>query len=166
MEQSMLCNRRQMMKGGVRIAAGVALAGLTWGSFAAQQLPPPEPLQDNRITFVSTTEVAPWQNGPLFKPAFRWELLNLNIDPAQTSSAGGRAQSMQGFGGCFNELGWTSLKALSEQDRENVLHELFDPVSGARFSYCRMPIGANDFATEAYSYDETDGDYDLKHFST
>ncbi len=114
---------------------------------------------------MSTTEVAPWQNGPLFKPAFRWELLNLNIDPAQTSSAGGRAQSMQGFGGCFNELGWTSLKALSEQDRENVLHELFDPVSGARFSYCRMPIGANDFATEAYSYDETDGDYDLKHFS-
>jgi glucosylceramidase len=28
-----------------------------------------------------------------------------------------------------------------------------------------MPIGANDFATEAYSYDETDGDFDLNHFS-
>jgi glucosylceramidase len=28
-----------------------------------------------------------------------------------------------------------------------------------------MPIGANDFATEAYSYDEVDGDFDLRHFS-
>jgi glucosylceramidase len=28
-----------------------------------------------------------------------------------------------------------------------------------------MPIGANDFANEAYTYDETDGDFDLKHFS-
>ena len=28
-----------------------------------------------------------------------------------------------------------------------------------------LPIGANDFATEAYSYDETDGDFELKHFS-
>jgi glucosylceramidase len=28
-----------------------------------------------------------------------------------------------------------------------------------------MPIGANDFATEAYSYDEMGGDFDLKHFS-
>ncbi len=72
---------------------------------------------------------------------------------------------MEGFGGCFNELGWTSLSALSEQDRQSILHELFDPTEGARFTYCRMPIGANDFATEAYSYDETDGDFDLKHFS-
>jgi glucosylceramidase len=45
------------------------------------------------------------------------------------------------------------------------MHELFDPAAGARFTYCRMPIGANDFATEAYSYDETDSDFDLKYFS-
>jgi glucosylceramidase len=45
------------------------------------------------------------------------------------------------------------------------MHEFFDPSAGARFTYCRMPIGANDFATDAYSYDETDGDFDLKHFS-
>ncbi|MBZ5651319.1 MAG: hypothetical protein LAO18_12640 [Acidobacteriia bacterium] len=58
-----------------------------------------------------------------------------------------------------------SLNALSEPDRESVLHELFDPTAGGRFTYCRMPIGANDFANEAYTYDETDGDFDLKHFS-
>jgi glucosylceramidase len=70
-----------------------------------------------------------------------------------------------GFGACFNELGWTSLQLLKDQDRESVLHELFDPKAGARFSYCRMPIGANDFSSGPYSYDEADGDFDLKHFS-
>jgi len=156
-------NRRQMMTSGVRMAAGVALASLTRNrTLAAQQLPAPEPLQDRRITFVTTTEANAWQTGALFKPTFSWELLNLNVDPAQTTKT---ASSIQGFGGCFNELGWTSLQALREQDRETVLRELFDPVVGARFNYCRMPIGANDFATEAYSYDETDGDFDLKHFS-
>ncbi len=72
---------------------------------------------------------------------------------------------IEGFGGCFNELGWTSLSALNDADRSTVLAELFDPHAGARFTYCRMPIGANDFARKAYSYDETDGDFDLKDFS-
>ncbi len=163
--ESKLCNRRQVMKGGARIAAGAALAALSRSTALAAQLPPPEPLQDSRVTFVTTTETKAWQDGSLFKPTFSWELLNLNIDPTQGAQAGLSAPPMQGFGGCFNERGWTSLNALSEQDRESVMHELFDPVAGARFTYCRMPIGANDFATEAYSYDETDGDFDLKHFS-
>jgi glucosylceramidase len=87
-------------------------------------------------------------------------MLNLNVDPSRATSP-----PMQGFGSCFNELGWTSLQVLSEDDRQNILHELFDPTAGARFTFCRMPIGANDFATGPYSYDETDADFDLKHFS-
>jgi glucosylceramidase len=96
----------------------------------------------------------------LLQPAFGWDVLNLNIDAARAI-----APPIEGFGACFNELGWTSLQALSEPDRESVLRELFDPAAGARLTYCRMPIGANDFATEAYSYDETDGDFDLRNFS-
>ena len=157
-----LWNRRQVMKGCVRLAAGAALSGIPWGTAAAAQLPAPEPLKDDRLLFVTTTEASAWQDGTIFKPSFGWELLNLNVDPAHTLDAG---PPMGGFGGCFNELGWTSLSALSERDRESVLHELFDPTAGARFSYCRMPIGANDFATDAYSYDETDGDFDLLRFS-
>ena len=45
-------------------------------------------------------------------------MLNLNVDLKEVS------QTIDGFGGCFNELGWTSLAALSEADRESVLHEL------------------------------------------
>jgi glucosylceramidase len=160
-----LWNRRQVMRSCAQAAAGVALGGLTGSRASALQLPPPEPLQDDRLTFVTTTEASPWQKGGIFKPAFGWDFLNLNLDPEQLAQAGRTSQLIEGFGACFNELGWTSLSALSEADRESVLHELFDPTAGARFTYCRMPIGANDFATEAYSYDETDGDFDLKHFS-
>jgi glucosylceramidase len=150
------------MKDWGRVAAGAALAGMIRPRTASAQLPRPEPWKDDRLRFVTTTEASPWQSGAVFKPTFGWDTLNLNVDAVRRLAAG---RPMEGFGGCFNELGWTSLNALGEPDRESVLHELFDPASGARFTYCRMPIGANDFATDAYSYDETDGDFDLKHFS-
>lgn len=158
---SELWTRRKVVQAGMKVAAGAAVAGAV-GTRATAQLPPPEPLKDDRLTFITTTATSAWQNGALFRPAFAWDTLNLNID---YTAAGSPEQRMEGFGGCFNERGWTSLLALSEADRESVLRELFDPTAGARFTYCRMPIGANDFATEAYTYDETDGDFELKHFS-
>ena len=155
-------SRREVLKDSARAAAGAAVAGLLGGRQAGAQMPRPEPLKDDRLTFVSTTEANPWQSASVFKPSFDWDMLNLNLDPA---SAAEKSRPMAGFGACFNELGWTSLSALGEQDRESVLHELFDPAAGARLSYCRMPIGTNDFATGAYSYDETEGDFELKQFS-
>ena len=56
--ESKLSNRRQVMKGGARIAAGMALAGLTRSTAAAAQLPPSELLDDDRLTFVTTTEAS------------------------------------------------------------------------------------------------------------
>lgn len=84
---------------------------------------------------------------------------DIKIDPSKT------LQTVDGFGGCFNELGWTSLKALSDKDRKEVLKELFEPGKGANFNICRMPVGANDFSRDWYSYDETPGDFEMKHFS-
>jgi glucosylceramidase len=153
-------NRREVVTASAKLAAALALSSLSRRSVAAMQLPPREPMPDPRIAFVTTTESSPWQRGAILKPTFQWDMLNLNIDPNRASEKG-----IQGFGGCFNELGWTSLSMLADQDRESILRELFHPIDGARFTYCRMPIAANDYATEAYSYDETDGDFDLKHFT-
>lgn len=75
------------------------------------------------------------------------------------------AQTMQGFGGCFNELGGQALKKLGKQERQKVLNALFGAEDGLNFTVCRTPVGANDFATEWYSYDETPGDFELKKFS-
>jgi glucosylceramidase len=74
-------------------------------------------------------------------------------------------QTIEGFGACFNELGWTSLSKLSESNRRMIFKELFAPDIGASFNICRMPVGANDFAREWYSYDETEGDFEMKNFS-
>ena len=74
-------------------------------------------------------------------------------------------QTIEGFGSCFNELGWTSLCALNDADREAVMKELFAPGVGANFSVCRMPVAANDFSRNWYSYNETDGDFEMKNFS-
>jgi len=74
-------------------------------------------------------------------------------------------QTVEGFGSCFNELGWTSLSLLKPEDLKSVMKELFSPGIGANFTVCRMPIGANDFAINWYSLNETDGDFDMSHFS-
>jgi glucosylceramidase len=42
-----------------------------------------------------------------------------------------RQQTVEGFGTCFNERGWTSLQLLSGMDRERILRELFAPGVGA-----------------------------------
>ncbi|ANH81202.1 beta-glycosidase [Niabella ginsenosidivorans] len=74
-------------------------------------------------------------------------------------------QRIDGFGACFNELGWTSLSGLRPADRDAVFSELFKPGTGANLTVCRMPVGANDFSRDWYSYNETDGDFEMKHFS-
>jgi len=74
-------------------------------------------------------------------------------------------QEVDGFGGCFNELGYVALQHLSEEDRRQVFHSLFHPEGEQRFSICRLPIGASDYALEWYSHNETDGDLAMEHFS-
>ncbi len=74
------------------------------------------------------------------------------------------AQTIQGFGSCFNELGWTSLSELSEPDRNAIFQELFTP-EGAGFTICRMPVAANDFARDYYSYAPVEDDFELEHFT-
>ena len=76
-----------------------------------------------------------------------------------------KLQTINGFGGCFNELGWTSINSLSKTDKQSIFKELFAPDYGANFTICRMPVGANDFSRRWYSYDETDGDFGMKSFS-
>jgi glucosylceramidase len=74
-------------------------------------------------------------------------------------------QKIDGFGGCFNELGWEALKALKPLERENIIRALFDSIDGCRFSICRLPLGANDYAVDWYSLDEEKNDFKMKHFT-
>ncbi|MCE9616161.1 MAG: glycosyl hydrolase [Lentisphaerae bacterium] len=74
-------------------------------------------------------------------------------------------QAWEGFGGCFNELGWVALAALSSRDRAAALRALFAERDGCGFTRCRLPIGASDYAAAWYSHNEHDGDYAMRRFS-
>ena len=112
------------------------------------------------VEWVTTTDGTPWEiQDPKTVGIASQESFDSEVDldsPLQT---------IEGFGTCFNELGWTSLSLLSAEDRESVLRELFEPGVGANFTVCRMSVGANDFARDWYSYNETPGDFEMKHFS-
>ncbi len=72
---------------------------------------------------------------------------------------------IEGFGSCFNELGMKALNHLDKDERNKVLDQLFSIKGDCRFNLCRMPIGASDYATEWYSYNENENDFDMEKFS-
>ncbi len=76
-----------------------------------------------------------------------------------------KEQIVNGFGACFNELGWTALSVLDDARRESILKDLFDPSAGLKLNICRMPIGANDYSRDYYSLNDTQGDFEMKNFN-
>ena len=76
-----------------------------------------------------------------------------------------RDQTIEGFGGCFNELGWIALNKIAVNQREAVIKSLFDGEEGANFNFCRVPIGASDYAAKWYSHNEHSNDFEMQHFS-
>lgn len=111
------------------------------------------------IRWIITTQDAAWREaeGPEWGPVDDMPNVFIVADSPK--------QIIEGFGASFNELGWTSLGLLDEPQRAEIFRELFAPGQGAGLSLCRMPIGANDFSRDWYSYDETAGDFALERFS-
>jgi len=91
---------------------------------------------------------------PNLEPVFR-------IDDAVTY------QRIDGFGASFLEAGLICINSLPPAEQESVLQMLFDPVKGAGFSVMKTVIAATDFMSAGpfYSYNDTPGDVELKHFS-
>jgi len=115
---------------------------------------------NQNLTWIATTQTSQWQSKEAATTSIasgcKWDVEVQLEKPLQT---------IDGFGACFNELGWTSLSTLLDQDRETIFRELFAPGVGLNFNICRMPVGANDFSQDWYSYDETAEDFDLEYFS-
>ena len=110
-----------------------------------------------KVEWVSTTFENPWQVMEAVEADAPAEA-SVVVDLKAVN------QTVEGFGSCFNELGWTSLSELSEADRAAILQDLFTP-AGMNLTMARMPVGANDFSVDFYSYDDVPGDLALEHFS-
>ncbi|KJD46423.1 glycoside hydrolase family 30 protein [Paenibacillus terrae] len=114
-------------------------------------------MTNQTIQWFSTSKAKAWHSQS-HHPSETQEHANLTI-------TGESYQLVEGFGGCFNELGYIALNHLENDEREQVLHSLFHPEGEHKFTICRLPIGASDYALEWYSHNETDGDLEMKHFS-
>jgi glucosylceramidase len=83
---------------------------------------------------------------------------DVTVDPTKT------AQTILGFGAAFTDASCFTLSRLSDSDRANLLHTMFGQDQHA-LSTGRIPIGASDYSTAAYSYDDGATDPELKRFS-
>lgn len=106
------------------------------------------------MKWISTTEDNRWVEGGAFSSEKGSEL---TIGAEQ-------GKPLFGFGCCISEICAKAIFGLDEEKSHYLFDELFGE-DGCGFNYCRLSIGANDFAESWYSYNETDGDYEMKHFS-
>ena len=74
-------------------------------------------------------------------------------------------QTLEGFGGAFNEIGGEALMSLPTELQDQVITNLFSLNQGAKLVFNRTAVGASDFGLDAYSYSEVPEDYKMKHFS-
>ena len=112
------------------------------------------------VSWVSTTNDDRWVSKEITASLGEaLKRISLSIDTKK------QQQRIDGFGGCFNEMGWEALSMVSPEEKQQILNELFNPEEGCRFNLCRMPIGANDYAVNWYSFNETEGDFAMKNFS-
>lgn len=98
----------------------------------------------------------------------RWQEISCRGKEVNTTLTldGTAHQTWEGFGGCFNELSQIALESMEAAAREEIYDLLFSKTAdGLRLDYCRLPIGASDYAESWYSHNETEGDYEMKHFS-
>lgn len=107
----------------------------------------------------ATTEKTSWQIVKPTQPGGKAIRTTLKLNGLQH-------QTWEGFGGCFNELSQIALQKLNEEARSEIYDDLFSPqADGLRLNFCRLPIGASDYAVGWYSHNETPGDFSMENFS-
>jgi glucosylceramidase len=113
---------------------------------------------DNDIAWVSSTNDARWVKENVGNSTDNQTDITVEV-------LAEKEQKIDGWGACFNELGWEALKLLPLEERDTVIKHFFDMAHGCKFNICRMPIGANDYAKSWYSLNDSAGDFNMENFS-
>ncbi len=111
-----------------------------------------------KVNWKYTTEKEAWKDGVNLNFKVSDEKADIVIFPKK------KLQKIDGFGACFNELGWEVLQGVDEKVRKNIITDLFS-VEGMNFSLCRIPLGSNDYSLNYYSYNDVPEDFEMKNFS-
>ncbi len=86
--------------------------------------------------------------------ALRWQPAVGSAADAITLDPSKHFQEILGFGGAFTDATCYMFNAMPAGAREELLNELFSP-DAMNFNVCRSCIGASDYSTTAYTYDDT-----------
>lgn len=97
-------------------------------------------------------------------PSLDWRSEPSAADNVITVNPARQFPEILGFGAAFTDAACYTFNRLDPPAREQLFHELFHP-SEMGLNVCRTCIGASDYSTELFSYDEGDPDPEMKRFS-
>lgn len=97
-------------------------------------------------------------------PPLAWRASNQAGDNTIALDPATKFQELLGFGAAFTDAACYTFNRLSASERAPLFHELFHP-SEMALNVCRTCIGASDYSTEVFSYDEGEPDPEMKRFS-
>jgi glucosylceramidase len=143
------------------LAAGATAEALpAWGSPASGSLGTANP-GSGEVAVRVTDEKRRFESAP----ALAWRQSTsrpsaeiIALDPKK------KFQEILGFGAAFTDASCYMFSQLFADTRERLFHELFHP-SEMGLNVCRTCIGASDYSTELYGFDEGEPDPELKRFS-
>ena len=150
----------------VLLSVSLAVSGIGFSSADVSYAADAEPAE--KVEWVMSTEENPWEKQAdlqlvTTEEGAASENLTIEVDEMKTY----QELAADIWGGRFSESGWDELCRLSDADREAVLDLLFDPEceEGLHLTMGRIPIGSSDYASEWYSLDNTENDYEMADFS-
>jgi glucosylceramidase len=156
-----MTTRRDVLKYaglGVGAAAASALGVTVNAKGEANEAQAPTKRAQTEVTDKSGKRLAAGPEIAWMKVARNAAAADVTVDPTKT------AQTILGFGAAFTDASCFTLSRLSDSDRANLLHTMFGQDQHA-LSTGRIPIGASDYSTAAYSYDDGAADPELKRFN-
>ena len=148
-------NRREFIK---LSAVGVVAASAT-DLAAASRSVAPEP-QSEEIKVRLTAGEMRYQA----QPSLKWNRSTNAPGNTIQVNPSNKYQQMLGFGAAFTDGACYTFNRLDPSDREALFHDLFHP-SEMGLNVCRTCMGASDYSSEVFSYDEGDPDPDMQRFS-
>nr|CAD7456881.1 unnamed protein product [Timema tahoe] len=89
---------------------------------------------------------------------------SIEVDATFQVDRATKYQEIIGFGGALTDSTAINIHSMSEAAGENILRTYFGE-GGSKYSLIRVPMGASDFSTEYYTYDDVAGDTSLQYFA-
>ena len=91
-------------------------------------------------------------------------LPNDNLTLTLTLDRNKKVQKINGFGGAMTDAATININSLPYSMATNIIKDYFS-VNGLEYSIVRIPIAGSDYSIHTYSYDDTENDFELKHFA-